>query len=78
MNKVIALINVRPSRNPSLTTAQLNYGWSLSWLPLLQVKLCAVDAVYNKEGSVVNALNAFLGKHPFGPYNHLSDAAHEV
>ncbi|KXZ40836.1 hypothetical protein GPECTOR_2001g1025 [Gonium pectorale] len=43
-----------------------------------KAKLCAVDAVYQKEGPSVNALNAFLDKHPFGPYDHLSEAAREV
>ncbi|KAG2452362.1 hypothetical protein HYH02_003384 [Chlamydomonas schloesseri] len=43
-----------------------------------KVKLCAVDAVYHKEGPIVNALNAFLDNYPFGPYDHLSEAAREV
>ncbi|KAG2439987.1 hypothetical protein HXX76_004105 [Chlamydomonas incerta] len=45
---------------------------------MLQAKLCAVDAVFNKEGQSVNALNSFLENHPFGPFAHLSAAAIEV
>ncbi|EFJ39304.1 hypothetical protein VOLCADRAFT_101128 [Volvox carteri f. nagariensis] len=43
-----------------------------------KVKLCAVDAVFKNEGVVVEELNDFLEKHPFGPYDNLSEASREL
>ena len=43
-----------------------------------KVQTCVLAAFYHHEGETVNSLNSFLDKHPFGPYDHLSEATREV
>ncbi|GIL85010.1 hypothetical protein Vretifemale_13635 [Volvox reticuliferus] len=45
---------------------------------LSKVLLCAVDALYKLDGTLVKELNTYLDNSEFGPYEHVSGAVYEL